>query len=258
MKFKAFVIAVMMVISMPLKNTFSPHSLQLYQDLSIKKKGAVYTDSNTQHARKILIDDAKKHPLGMVIFEIRYDAKNKKFNLITPLQEEKNSRVKTLLKSLNRYIAKNINSQKSFSFLVSVADSTIPSEYCFKKIDFKSVPFLLFDMRKSEYQKYMNVFYLVPDAYLVNVSVYDNMRQKVIHASEEVDFLKRPPIAGWRGAQTGGSFTIDNKENIPRWKLVWFSKLHPDMVDARFTDHKTQVPQTKNGTLYSNPYLIWL
>ena len=49
-------------------------------------------------------------------------------------------------------------------------------------------------MRKSEFEKYKNDFYLVPDAFIVNVPMYDNMRQKVIRASEGIDFFKRPPL----------------------------------------------------------------
>ena len=57
---------------------------------------------------------------------------------------------------------------------------------------------------------------------------------------------KKVDKAFWRGSTTGGAFTVSNWREYPRSQLVLFSKKHPELVDAKYTNI---VPGAESRTL---------
>ncbi len=53
--------------------------------------------------------------------------------------------------------------------------------------------------------------------------------------SYDIAFDKKSPLAFWRGATTGGNYTLNNWKNFTRSKAVLFSLKNPDLLDAKFT-----------------------
>lgn len=68
-----------------------------------------------------------------------------------------------------------------------------------------------------------------PDALLGMNNFYTKIRKA------EVPYKLKKNKAFWRGATTGGSFSVSNWTNFPRSQAVNFSRIHPNILDAKFT-----------------------
>lgn len=52
----------------------------------------------------------------------------------------------------------------------------------------------------------------------------------------DIPYKNKKDLAFWRGATTGGNFTLSNWKNFPRSKAVIFSLKNPQILDAKFTN----------------------
>jgi hypothetical protein len=59
--------------------------------------------------------------------------------------------------------------------------------------------------------------------------------EEVSTQSSKLPWELREDKVFWRGANTDGYYTLKNWKDIPRGKLIAFSKRHPHLVDAGFT-----------------------
>lgn len=65
---------------------------------------------------------------------------------------------------------------------------------------------------------------------------YKNLIKEVLYANYHFRFDQKIPKAFWRGATTGGSFTLSNWQSYPRSKLTVFAKDHSDILNALYTN----------------------
>jgi hypothetical protein len=72
------------------------------------------------------------------------------------------------------------------------------------------------------------------DVPIINYDDIDYVRGKtsIDMSKVELDFLKKKPIAVFRGGSTGCGWTADTN---PRLQAVQLSKAHPDLLDAQLT-----------------------
>ncbi len=64
---------------------------------------------------------------------------------------------------------------------------------------------------------------------------YDTLIHKVTLAKQHFPFEHKLPKIFWRGATTGGNYTLSNWKDFPRSRLVLLSKRHSNYLDAKFT-----------------------
>jgi hypothetical protein len=93
---------------------------------------------------------------------------------------------------------------------------------------FPNVPCLVF--AKSE--RAQN-FVLMPD--FKAFAGYGKLRRQILDGNRKFPWEKKRAQGFWRGSTTSGFFQKDNWDQFCRGKLVLFSLLHPNEVDARFT-----------------------
>lgn len=65
-------------------------------------------------------------------------------------------------------------------------------------------------------------------------------------------------IAFWRGATTGGDFTLDNWYEMPRTKLSLLSAYYPDQIDAGYTSLVAMPQVVKEEILKTLPIVDWV
>ncbi len=91
------------------------------------------------------------------------------------------------------------------------------------------VPILTFckDLRNDKHA------ILIPDAEVLKG--YHGIMSDVRLAYKTNPWHTKRPKAIWRGATTGGSFTMENYRTFPRTQAIEVSLQYPELVDARFT-----------------------
>lgn len=142
--------------------------------------------------------------------------------LIGPRGYDRLKAVKHLLKFLVDY-----SDLPNVDFILSLEDGII-----------KPTPAPVMTFGKN---KYVNSLVAFPDFQALNG--YKSMIKTVKEATNDYPFYKKSPKAFWRGSTTGGGcYTLSNWKEHPRSALVLFSKQHPDILDAKFTN------------VVSNPY----
>lgn len=65
---------------------------------------------------------------------------------------------------------------------------------------------------------------------------HGKLLQKVDQGIKKFPWDKKVKKAFWRGATTGGIFTLANYKMFPRYQLASLSKKHSQLIDAAFTD----------------------
>jgi hypothetical protein len=76
-------------------------------------------------------------------------------------------------------------------------------------------------------------FVLMPD--FKAFGGYGKLRNQILNANTKHPWERKTDLAFWRGSTTSGFFQKDNWDLFSRGKLVLFSLLHPEEMDARFT-----------------------
>jgi hypothetical protein len=122
-----------------------------------------------------------------------------------------------LLKILKSYVISDVD------ILIHISDGAM--------IDFSPAPSLI--MSKDRTSKIEAKLILMPDGYMIDQGwqkTIDNIKvgRSQYKWSEKTDKIF------WRGAKTGGLYSIENIDKIPRIKLVMLSNQYPDLIDASF------------------------
>lgn len=108
-------------------------------------------------------------------------------------------------------------------FIVSFHDTSAHS-YLMK------APFFCFS--KNRFNKIQSI--LMPDVLCLTNS--DDLINMAKEGSKKYSWTKKKNMAFWRGASTGGLFTLENYLQFPRFQLVDMSHRFPSFIDAKFTD----------------------
>ncbi|MEI8300526.1 MAG: glycosyl transferase family 90 [Chlamydiota bacterium] len=85
---------------------------------------------------------------------------------------------------------------------------------------------------------------------------YKKLIKKVLVANYHFAFDEKIGLAFWRGATTGGAFTIHNWEKYPRSSLVLFANQHPNILDAKYTSVVSDSDQSLLEKLFQEKNLL--
>jgi len=194
---------------------------------------------NVYYADKINLFNEKIKKLNIA----KIDYNHKTFSSKTIINDKiSKDRLKTFLDFLNKKVelAKN----NSFSFFIILDDA---SSLFIQGFDLKQVPILIADMDKETFRE--DILYLVPDFYLIS-KCFDKKMFRIKKLYSTIKFEDKIDKAFWRGSQTGGQYSMDTKNNLPRYKLVELSLDFPHYVDARFTSYTLQTENSESGRNY--------
>lgn len=117
---------------------------------------------------------------------------------------------------------------------------------------YKIPSFMLSKNMDAEYEKDK---FLLPDTFLMR-QYWSYLTKRILKANEKFSWQSKKNKIFWRGATTGWdrtkpyihkNYNIKNMENIPRLNLVFFSKLYPDLIDAKFVFYN-QITPNKDGS----------
>ena len=160
-------------------------------------------------------------------------------------------RLETFLMFMNTYLVDVLKNRKqSFSFFITIGDTgTLPFDVV-KELNLDTLPIMMVDIEQGLFKGPLSWVYLMPDVYLMTNNYFDKHHGKIRKMASKYPFVSRLDRAIWRGGQSGGEYNMETKDTLPRYRLVDFSYQHPDYVDARFTDHTTQVSDTQSGWDY--------
>jgi len=115
-------------------------------------------------------------------------------------------------------------------FVISLHDSIDTTK-------FPSLPAPVFTFARNKHHPSL-VLFPDPEA----IGGYSLILEKVEKAKELYPFDKKIKKAFWRGATTGGIYSINNWKNYPRAILTLFSEENPSLLDAKFTHVLQTVP----------------
>lgn len=90
---------------------------------------------------------------------------------------------------------------------------------------------------KDEASKYEKNLFILPDPFIVQPE-WSNLLAKIDEAKKQYNWKNKLDLVFWRGGTTGmskGGYNINNIDKLPRVKLIFLSKLFPELVDAKFT-----------------------
>lgn len=97
-----------------------------------------------------------------------------------------------------------------------------------------------FIMSKNLQNKHEKDRFLIPDSHMVDVGRdWFGLSKKIEDASKDILWQQKINKIFWRGGATGSrdiyKYNITNFDKLARIKLVMFSKLYPDLIDAEIT-----------------------
>lgn len=99
----------------------------------------------------------------------------------------------------------------------------------------------IFMMAKNLNSKYERTKFLLPDAHMILPNwkkIFSNIKE----TNNNINWKDKVNKIFWRGASTGGplnnqvdNYNLENIHSLHRLKLVLFSKLYPNLIDAQFS-----------------------
>lgn len=97
-----------------------------------------------------------------------------------------------------------------------------------------------FMMSKNTQNKHEQDKLLMPDAHMISKDRnWVGLSKDIDEASNNISWQQKADKIFWRGGATGSKniyrYNISNFDKLPRLKLVMFSKLYPDLIDAEIT-----------------------
>jgi hypothetical protein len=96
----------------------------------------------------------------------------------------------------------------------------------------------------SKNQKSDQKVILIPDPHMLGQHAY--FTQQVIEGIKKYPWDKKEQKAFWRGQTTGGQFSsLDRYHESPRFKIVDWTRTHPDLVNAKFNGFAMSSPEIK-------------
>lgn len=202
--------------------------LAIYKDRKITKRDIDDFFINNPHLQLVKIE--------IVNNTVRFDTQEISASC-------KSDRVFTVINCLSRLAANTVF--PDITFLISCEDS-------FDR--YSPVPVFVFSKKKSSKT---NICF--PD--FEAIRGYRKLINQVKEGVEAFPFECKKNLALWRGATTGGHYSLDNWQEYPRSQLVLFSKKHPTLVDAKFS-HVAQadsnlLPLFKRQELLGNPLSVY-
>ncbi len=137
-----------------------------------------------------------------------------------PGNPPKDSRESVVIQAI-QYLAQTIF-LKDVTFIFSSGDIYEESE----------APILCFTKKRD------TLGVLIPDVQALgaySLSEKGSLTKRIQAASDRLPWKKKEPLLFWRGATTGGRYTLGNWETFPRSQLVLASLERPDLINARFS-----------------------
>jgi len=134
--------------------------------------------------------------------------------------------------NLANEIIKRIKPNSSMDLFISLADGFYLSD---DTINFIKDHIALLGCENKIDNK-INI--LIPD-----FSITLNTKQKINKInkkSNEMNFFNKKPIAKFIGAQTGGVYSLQEIDNIPRLKAIHLAKEYPQFLEINFTSYTCQ------------------
>lgn len=225
---------------------------KITKDLEKKLNTISFQETSITSFKKRYTEEEKKenYLIAYQIAEIKYNPITTKFSG-SPVSSNfsLNDRIKMVTTFLNDQVVPSSSLNKNFSFFVSLADSTILPEKFLNSFDLSKVPYVVFDLDKKTYNRDKNLVLLMPDLYLIK-NKYEKQRIKINKTTKRWPYIIKKDQAIWRGAQTGGTYNLETKEDYPRGKLVWLSNKNPDYLDAKFVSYDIQTENSESGKKY--------
>lgn len=135
-------------------------------------------------------------------------------------------------KALYKYLQQLINKYaiNDVDFIVYTGDTlyTIPGW----EEKMKNLP--LFMMSKNLTSPHEQSKFLLPDEYMIGN--WHSLFTNIAEANPEHSWNHKIDKLFWRGSGSGGTYSISNFDKLDRLKLTIFSKLYPDLIDARLVN----------------------
>ena len=121
-------------------------------------------------------------------------------------------------------------------FIVDVSDE-LPDEF---KTKIANLPFFMLSKDSAQ-----NNIFLLPDTYMID-GYWAKLSAKIEVEKGAYPWKDKLNKIFWRGATTGGRYSLDNFNKLPRLSLVMQSKLYPDLIDAKFLQYN-QFSEDQSG-----------
>jgi hypothetical protein len=220
--------------------------LGLERELQAKNK--IYTRSALQDFEGLMQRANLKNTWNNCL--ARVDFMNQKFYSNTAMCERVDqTRITWLLDFLNAHVSARLEAKRSFSFVIPLNDTGVLPRDVFEQASVDNVAVLMVDASQSFYRVHKDLFFLVPDFHVLRKSFASNLKL-VQRAAKSRPFQERKDVVFWRGCPTGGTFNMETKDELPRYRLVDFSYHHPDYADARFVQHDGHLDVSDSGRTY--------
>ncbi len=132
-------------------------------------------------------------------------------------------------------------------FIIYARDEILESKGLAKKT--LNVP--AFMMSKNNQSLYEKDKLLLPDAFMIQDNMWKNLIIRIEEANLSNDWQNKKDKIFWRGGPHGSEskylYNISNFDKLARLKLVLFSKLYPNIIDAKFIASYGEFSKDKDG-----------
>ncbi len=97
---------------------------------------------------------------------------------------------------------------------------------------------------------------LLPDIYMIDKR-WAQLIKEIEEGNQKYPWQDKENKIFWRGYFTGGSYNIQNFDKLPRLSLAIFSRLYPDLINAKFSSNSLTESDKSSKGLETVLKILW-